>query len=135
MLETLEANFFSLDHYGINIEKFRSDSAAYQKEVIDLMEERGCEFFIRANNCKTMWDKINEVEEWEKVRIDVVDFEVAGFQYAPFGEEKEYRIMVSRLPNDTGEAHSRTGEPFVYRCVITNNKEMSDGESRCFWAK
>jgi hypothetical protein len=133
IFETMQRNFAAMDAKGIKIDKFRSDAAGYQKDLIQLCDNRGIEFFIRANHCKALWNKINEVTEWKKVRIDVFEFEVAGFEYTPFGEDNEYRIMVSRLPNDKGENHSKTGEPFVYRAVITNNIRMSDRDVLAFY--
>ena len=133
LMETVSRNFDLMDERGIQIGRFRSDAAGYQKSVVDFMEDRGIDFFIRANHSKAMWEKINQVEEWKRVRIGFVEFDVAGFQFKPFGGDKEYRIMVSRLPNETGENHSKTGEPFVYRCVITNNIRMSDAEVLKFY--
>ena len=126
IFETMKRNFELLDSRGIKIGKFRSDAAGYQSDLVELCDSRGIDFFIRANHCKAMWEKIKEIKAWKKARIDVFEFEVEGFQYKPFGSDKEYRIMVSRIPNDTGENHNKTGEPFVYRCVLTNNIKMSD---------
>lgn len=133
LLETVKRTFDSLDDKGIKINRFRSDSAAYQRSVIEYLDRRDCEFFIRANNSKVMWEHINQVSQWDKVRIGLVEYEVAGFSYQMTNEDKTYRIMVSRIPEDNGKPHSKTGEPFVYRCIITNNWTMSNREVLAFY--
>lgn len=133
LMDTVKRTLENLDDKGIKINCFRSDSAAYQRSVIDYIDGRGCEFFIRANNSKVMWDHINQVTEWEKIRLGVVEYEVAGFNYQMTNDDKTFRIMVSRIPEDNGNPHSKTGEPFIYRCIITNNWTMSNAEVLDFY--
>ncbi len=80
-----------------------------------------------------MWDHINQVTKWEKIRLGVVEYEVAGFNYQMTNDYKTFRIMVSRIPEDNGNPHSKTGEPFIYRCIITNNWTMSNAEVLDFY--
>jgi hypothetical protein len=49
--ETLDRLFTILCDQGINIDRFRADSASYQKLVVELVEAFCKLFYIRANRC------------------------------------------------------------------------------------
>jgi len=56
------------------------------------------------------------------------EVEIASVQYKPFGEEKEYRYVVSREPNKTRQIDVFHGSHFIYRAIMTNHWEMKDEE-------
>lgn len=127
---TMERCLDILEEKGIGIRRFRADAASYSKGVITLMQERDIEIFIRAQNKLNMFEHIVDIFEWESVRLADDFFEVASFDYVPFSwdddHNRSYRIVTTRRPSDDGKLHKITGKPFVYRSIITDNRELSD---------
>jgi hypothetical protein len=96
MDETL-ANIFSLlDEENICIENFRSDSAAYQKSVINLIQHHCKYFYMRVMDCQELLMQVRKVKEWTKVEINYEAYDVASINYCPFGEDKSYRVVIQR---------------------------------------
>lgn len=142
-INTLKRSLEILDEKQIRIKRFRADAASYQKEIIELMNSRGIEIYIRAIADSLLWDNINDVHHWRQIRIGNDHMEIASFKYYPFVDDKallgtyfhkhahrfnEYRIVVTRRPHKLGEINSNTGDAYVYRSIITNNWAMSDEE-------
>lgn len=50
--ETLGRAFSILEGNGIKIDRFRADSASFQKKVVDLVERHSRSFYIRATWCE-----------------------------------------------------------------------------------
>lgn len=125
---TLERSLDLLEARGIGIRRFRADAASYKPEVLKLMADRKIEIFIRAENKLNLFEHITDIFDWEQVRLDTDFFEVASFDYVPFswkkGHDRSYRIVVTRRPAD--KPHHITGQPFVYRSIITDNRTLSD---------
>jgi hypothetical protein len=128
MAETLSAAFNNVD--GINVKYFRSDCAAYQKSVIEVMEEQeGLEFFIRIMSSPDLLMEITaQVKSWEKVLINKQEMEVASIDYCPFGGEKSYRVVVHRKKRDDGQTDLFSQTSYDYYGIITNNCIMTDEE-------
>ena len=68
MEETLERCFSIIKKKGIRIEHFRSDCAAYQKEVISLTESNAKYFYIRARASADLYESCKNIEKWRKIR-------------------------------------------------------------------
>lgn len=124
--QTLENAYQTLQKQGINIKRSRMDCASYQKDVIEVVYKYSDLFYIRAQRCDAMAAQIKQVEHWQTQRIGFKDYQVASIQYQPFGEEKSYRVVISREPQQEGNLF--TGDHFSYRGIITNDTEMSDVE-------
>ena len=122
--ETLERSFASLENEGIKLAGFRADSASYQKEVIDLVTEKQMLFYIRAVRCSSMEQKMGALsaESWKKIRLGTQEIEVSEIvDYKPFNEEKEYRLVVSRIKRKDKQTGLFTGTYYTYRAILTNN--------------
>lgn len=124
--QTLRKCYEKLLQNGIKIGKSRMDAASYQKEVIDVVSQYSDFFYIRANRCSGMEKQIKEIENWDKVIIGQKEYEIATINYKPFGEEKTYRVVISREPQKQGEI--LTEDHFSYRGIITNDLTMSNLE-------
>jgi len=76
-----------------------------------------------------MWSiikKIKGVTNWQKVRLNDKKIEICSIKYKPFGGEKEYRYVVSREANKTGQVDVFQEDNFIYRAIITNDEIMTD---------
>jgi hypothetical protein len=124
--QTLENAYQTLQKQGINIKRSRMDCASYQKEVIEVVTKYSDLFYIRAQRCDAMAAQIKQVEHWQTQRIGFKDYQVASIQYQPFGEEKSYRVVISREPQQEGNLF--TADHFSYRGIITSDNQSTDVE-------
>src|ERR1035438_3303598 len=78
MDETLATCFESLQNNGIHIEHFRSDSAAYQQSVVEVVEKNCADFYIRIDDSQNLRDAIKDIPEsdWKEIIINNKKVEV-----------------------------------------------------------
>ena len=134
--ETLKRTFSSLGGNGIRIGSFRADSASYQKGVVDVVEQNSRFFYIRARRCAKMDDMIGSVakDRWEKIRLGTQEMEVADIPgYLPFGGDKPYRLVVSRIKRRDGQTDMFSGEAYTYRGILTNDLGGSNKDTVAFY--
>lgn len=126
---TLKDAYGLLQSKNIQIDRSRMDCGSFTKEIIDTVEANCKRFYIRAQRCGELSDRVKEVKEWETVRIGLFDVEVCSIDYIPFRGEKTYRYVVSRQKNNTGQTDVFFGDDLTYRAIVTNdlaspNKEI-----------
>ncbi len=128
MAKTLEDAFNNVS--GIKVKYFRSDCAAYQKSVIDVLEaQEGLEFFIRVMSSPDLQMEIAaQVDSWEKVEINKQEMEVATIEYCPFSGEKSYHVVVHRKKRKDGQTDLFSNSCYDYYGIITNNQTMAADE-------
>ncbi len=129
MRETLERSLSLLESKSIHIKNFRSDSASYQYEVIELMKEKKIDFFIRANRSKGLDAMAGTLNNWQEIYIKGKSWEVEEIEYIPFEQKsvskKSYRLIIRR------EACSK--KKYKYYYIMTSNREMSTKEAITFY--
>jgi len=135
--ETLARTFSLLENESIQTNRFRADAASYQKEVLDLVIQKEVLFYIRAKNCTRMEAQIGQITEgdWVKIRLGVQEMEVAEIKYTPFGQDKPYRLVVSRIKRKDQQANIFSGTTYKYRSIITNDESMTQKEVVSFYNK
>jgi len=126
--ETLQSAYDSLKRKSIFINRSRMDCGSFTKEIIKVVEANSKRFYIRAQRCDELSKQIKEVKQWETVRIGLFDVEVCSIEYAPFGEEKTYRYVVSREKNNTRQTTIFFNDNFIYRAIATDDWDTSDKE-------
>lgn len=134
--ETLGRAFGLLEEHHINTERFRADSASYQQAVVELAGQKSRYFYIRAMRCANMEQQIATLpkEAWKKIRLGVQEMEVAQIEnYAPFGAEKTYRLVVSRIKRKDGQTGLFTGGAHTYRGILTNDTEWDNEQVVSFY--
>ena len=119
--ETLERCFENLKESQININKFRADSASYQKEVIELLEENVNFFYIRNTNFKALRTACIAHQTWNEIEINNEKKEVANIKFKPFQGEKEYRFVVTRNIINKDKKELFEEEKYSYSSIITND--------------
>ena len=134
MSDTLTRCLDFLQKNKIPIKKFRSDSAAYQKEVIELVDSRNLEFVIKAaQNTNQYLDYENLV--WAEFERKGWKYQSASVEYCPFGGNKVYRLVFYKcLDRETKNENRFTGEKYVVFSIITNNWKMSDQDVLHFYS-
>ncbi len=131
--ETLERCYNLLTELGVKPKYSRMDCGSFTKDVVSIVESNSTYFFIRAQRCSNLYDKIKEIKEWQDVEIGFKKYQLASIEYAPFGQEKTYRYVISREKNKDGQANLFTSDDFKYRAIITNEYLMTDIEAILFY--
>jgi len=126
--ETLQRCFNNLDKQEIKIENFRADSASYQKEVVELVSQKADNFYIRIADFEDLRKHCSQIQNWEKVEINYEIKEVASTQYCPFGENKEYRIVVTRNLKKDAQIDLLSGSAYNYYGIMTSNETLTNKE-------
>jgi uncharacterized protein (DUF1330 family) len=125
--ETLERSYGLLEEEGIRINRSRMDCGSYTKEIVNVVEKYSKKFYIRAQKCANLEEKIRAIRNWEEVRINFKNYEVASIEYQPFGQkDKTYRLVIMREPNKTGQMDLFTGDSMKYRSILTNDRESTE---------
>lgn len=134
--EALENCFNGLNNNNITVKSFRGDSASYQKEVIDVLEQNVNHFYIRNITSAGFRNICIENENWEKVEVNYETKEVASVKHTPFKGEKEYRIVVTRTKiKEDNTSNLFPEHNYTYYGIITNDLEMSNLEVIKFYNK
>jgi hypothetical protein len=119
--ETLDNCIRLLQSKKITFKYFRSDSAAYQFDVVKLMDSNNIEFFIRADTNRQLKQQAELISDWERVPFGKSFYEVGEMEYQPFqnkytGEPTTYRAIVKRVTNSEGK--------IFYYSILTSNWTM-----------
>ena len=124
---TLKRAYQSFHEQGINIYRSRMDAGSYAREIVEVVAANSELFYIRANRCETLTDRILHIEEWETVEINFKMYQVASLKFTSFFEDRNYRLVVMREESDDPQPSLFTGK-FIYRCILTNDHESSEKE-------
>jgi hypothetical protein len=131
--QTLQRAYNLLGEFNIKVKRSRMDCGSFSKEIVKVVEANSEYFYIRAQRCDDLFEKINKIKEWTVVEIGFKQYEVASIQYTPFGEDKAYRYVVSREKNTDGQYNLFTGDHYLYRAIMTNDHEKADLEVVLFY--
>lgn len=134
-VEILKRCFANLKEETIKIKTFRADSASYQKDVVELVEQNTEQFYIRMMDFEDIRMQCGTVENWQQVEVGFERKEVASIIYKPFGGEKEYRIVVTRNKRKDAQIDMLSGSAYKYQGIITNDKTRSEKEVIEFYNK
>ncbi len=83
-----------------------------------------------------MDDRIGSVavDSWEKIRLGTQEMEVADISdYFPFGGEKPYRLVISRIKRRDSQTDMFSGEAYTYRGILTNDLESTNKDIVAFY--
>jgi hypothetical protein len=134
-LETLERCFKNLKNKDLNIEHFRGDSASYQQNVIEFLNDNVTNFYIRNVNCQDFNSRCGKIKDWKKVEINNEIKEVSTLIYKPFKGKYSYRIVVARSLRKDNQIDLISQTPYNYYGIMTNNLLFSDKEIIEFYNK
>ena len=122
--ETLKRFFERFEQKGISIKRFRADCGSCSEDIVAEVEKHCKLFYIRANRCSSLYDRISELEDWEKVEINGIKFELASLLVEKW-KGKTYRLVVQRQKRPDGNQDIWEGG-YIYRCILTNDHESSE---------
>jgi len=126
--ETLERAYQIMNEFGIKIKHSRMDCGSFDKKVIPVVEANSEFFYIRAMRCDRLYNMIQDIDNWKSVNIGFKEYQIASIDYKPWGWDKTYRYVITKEKKEDAQGDLFTGDNFIYRAIMTNNKEMSDIE-------
>jgi len=123
--ETLQRVGKSLSEHDIYIYRSRMDAGSYTKDIIDAASQISELFYIRANKCHSLTERINQIDDWQKVEINFKEYQVASLDFTQFFQERGYRLVVMRELREDGKLDLFDGK-YIYRCILTNDWENTE---------
>lgn len=126
--KTLERAYELLQENDIKINRSRMDAGSYAKDIIDMVSKHSRLFYIRANRSESMLEQICHIDDWKEVEINFKSYEVASISFRQFFEDRNYRLIIMREKSNNAQLDLFTGDNFIYRSILTNDKESSDKE-------
>ena len=61
----IEAAINNCNEKDISVNAFRADACCYEKSTIEYLESENITYYIRAENCRSLMDALNDEPEWE----------------------------------------------------------------------
>jgi hypothetical protein len=131
--EVLERCFNMLNSNDININRSRMDAGSYSKEIVEVVEKYSNYFYIRANRCQSLTSTLLQNQNWEKVEINNIIYEVCSIEYEPFTSKKDkkrksYRLVVMRRKTGNKQVDMFTEDTMEYRSILTNDRKSTEKE-------
>ena len=126
--DTLERSYTLLNKNGVYVNRSRMDAGSYAKEIIEVVDRYSQLFYIRANKCESLTEEIRQITDWQGVRINLTDYQVASIPFTNFFEERNYRLVVMREKMNDPQLDLFEGEKFNYRCLLTNDHQSTEKE-------
>jgi hypothetical protein len=123
--ETLKRTFKLLNDSGIGIYRSRMDAGSYSEDIVDVVSQNCVFFYIRANKCFSLTDRVNQIDDWQTVEINFKEYQVSSLDFTQFYKDRHYRLVVMREKRDDGQLDLFDGK-FIYRCILTNDWESSE---------
>lgn len=126
--ETLQRAYDLLNENGIKINRSRMDAGSYAGDIVKMVAQNSRLFYIRANRCEALTERIREITDWRTVEINYKNYQVASLPFTSFMEKSGFRLVIMREKNADGQADLFTGDDFIYRSILTNDHESTEKE-------
>lgn len=120
--------FKGLNDNDVSVSYVRADSASYQKEVINIIEENQAIFYIRNVSSQSFRDVCMAHQTWKKTTYNNEEIEVASVEYTPFNSDKSYRVVVTRKQVVQNGEELFDEQKYQYYGIITNDQVKSNEE-------
>jgi len=126
--ETLERSYKLLNNNELYINRSRMDAGSYSQEIVKVVAKYSKLFYIRANKCETLTEKIKQINNWQNIEINFKEYQVASIPFTNFLVEQNYRLVVMREKTNDPQLDLFDGEKFNYRCILTNDHQSTEKE-------
>lgn len=134
---TLKKTFDSLKKHGIEVKRVRMDSASYNFSLMNYLDTRGKDFFIRSYHSTKMHAEIKDPSlKWEKIQMGTETLMVTSMLYNPDGKFcRDFRLVVGKRELYSNAVRNRYDEKEFIFGIITNDYSMTDKEVIAFYNK
>ncbi len=138
--DTLERIFTRLKtESGVLIENFRADCGSFSEDILKMVSGHCERFYIRANNCYSRRTEFMEHGNWTEVTIGGKRCGVTSFKFDSMLPELNLRLVVQRTPvtdeDPEAEPEGLFGTEYVYRCIVTNDRDRTERDIICYYNK
>jgi hypothetical protein len=125
---TLQRAYKMLKDQGISIRRSRMDAGSYSEDIIDVVSSNSELFYIRANRCMNLTERIRQIDKdsWQTVEINFKEYHVTSLEFTQFFGDRHYRLVVMREKSNDPQQDLFTGDNFIYRCILTNDHASSE---------
>lgn len=118
--ETVQRSLELLEESGIKVNRFRSDSAAYTVPMLNLMDEKGIDFFIRPRQTNNrIMQEFLDYRGFKDIEVKGRIYQAKSLEYTLFGSDSVHRLVVYRTERK---------DEWKYLAILTNNWKMSELE-------
>ena len=117
--DTLERIFSNLESNDIHIKRARMDCGSCSRKIVETVEKHSENFYIRANNCSSLYDSLLALRGWQREEINGIEYELNSIITEKW-DGKAYRLVIQRERRMGGEQDLWEGE-YTYRCILTND--------------
>ena len=124
--DTLNRIFTRLEAKGLTINRFRADCGSCSEEIVEEVEKHCRFYYIRANRCSSLYDKIFALRGWKREEINGKEFELNSIIEEKWAG-KGCRFVIQRQKRVPDDSDLWEGE-YTYRCIITNDYDSSARE-------
>ena len=124
--DTLERIFSNLESEDIHIRRSRMDCGSCSRQIVETVEKHSELFYIRANNCSSLYDSLLALRGWQQEEINGIEYELSSILTEKW-EGKAYRLVIQRQRRVDGEQDLWEGE-YTYRCILTNDYTSTNRE-------
>ena len=114
-----------LNDNKICLYRTRMDAGSYSQDIVDAVSQICDLFYIRANKCASLTQRINQIDDWQRVEINFKEYQVSSLEFTQFFEDRHYRLVVMREKREDGQLDLFDGK-YIYRCILTNDWESSE---------
>ena len=83
---------------------------------------------IRAERYAGLYEKVKRQTGWTTVEIGFQQYDVQSFPFESFEDVKHCRLVVQRQRMQKGEQLDIFDGEYTYRCILTNDWDMTDQE-------
>lgn len=127
MIDHTELVLKALNRNGINVTKFRADSAAYNRNFMHFLHEKGINFYIRAKHIGKYFQQIHDLDLWSRKGLkqgSLTQYAEIDIPIPKRGDEG--RVELYRLVCFTARSNSRKHGKVRYSdyAIITNDWDM-----------
>jgi len=121
---------------GKRIARFRSDSAAYQANVLNFANAEGIRYTITADKDEAVKERISGIKEWKQLKDSKginTDREYGEFIHSMNKTNHSFRAIVLRWLNPEQDLLKETSK-YCYHCIATNyTNEEKNSEEVVWW--
>jgi len=126
--ETHRRFFEMMRSFGIHVRSFRADCGSYSEDIVKVVMEHTEKFYIRAERYAGLYEKVKRQTGWTTVEIGFQHYDVQSFPFESFEDVKHCPLVVQRQRKQKGEQLDLFDGEYTYRCILTNDWDMTDEE-------
>src|SRR5574344_412764 len=124
--DTLERIFLNLESNDIHIKRARMDCGSCSRKIVEAVEKYSEHFYIRANNCSSLYNSLPALRGWQREEINGIEYELNSIITDKW-EGKAYRLVIQRKRRVDDDLDLWEGE-YTYRCILTNDYTSTNRE-------